>query len=80
MENPEVVLPDFGLPEIPHVVSAWHSAVGQRVVEGDRLLEITAGDVTIELSAPASGTLIERCVDLDEPLEIGQILARIQPG
>jgi pyruvate/2-oxoglutarate dehydrogenase complex dihydrolipoamide acyltransferase (E2) component len=50
-----------------------------RVVEGDRLVEVTAGDVTVDLAAPASGVLVERCVRTDERLTVGQVLARIRP-
>ncbi|HMC11592.1 MAG TPA: lipoyl domain-containing protein, partial [Pirellulaceae bacterium] len=67
------------LPGTPVSVSAWHAKIGQRVVEGDRLIEIVAGDVTVDLSAPATGTLAERCVRIDDPLTIGQTLARIRP-
>jgi pyruvate/2-oxoglutarate dehydrogenase complex dihydrolipoamide acyltransferase (E2) component len=47
------------------------------VIEGDRLLEIVAGDVAVDLPAPGSGVLIERCVTVDQPLQTGQLLARI---
>ena len=72
-------LPDLDLTGVPITVSTWHAAVGQRVVEGDRLIEVTAGDVTIDVPAPASGVLSERCVTTDEPLTVGQVLARIHP-
>ncbi len=74
----ELAFPDLDLPDTPVTVTVWHAAVGQHVVEGDRLIEVTAGDVTVDLSAPASGILIERCVRTDDRLSIGQILARIQ--
>ena len=75
----ELCLPDLDLAGTPATATAWHAKVGQRVVEGDRLIEIVAGDVTVDLSAPASGTLVERCVRIDDHLTTGQVLARIQP-
>jgi len=75
----ELVLPELDLPGVAVVVSAWHGKVGEKVVEGDRLVEVTAGDVTVDLAAPASGVLAERCVRMDERLTVGQILARIRP-
>jgi 2-oxoglutarate dehydrogenase E2 component (dihydrolipoamide succinyltransferase) len=75
----ELRLTDLDLPGVSTTVSIWHAAVGQRVVEGDRLLEITAGDVALDLAAPASGVLIERCVTTDETVTVGQVLARIRP-
>ena len=74
----ELCLPDLDLPGVAVTASAWHSSVGQRVVEGDRLIEVAAGDVTVDLSAPASGILVERCVTIDDRLQTGQVLARIQ--
>jgi pyruvate/2-oxoglutarate dehydrogenase complex dihydrolipoamide acyltransferase (E2) component len=76
----ELHLPDLDLPNISITVSNWHAKPGQRVVEGDRLIEVTAGDVTVDVSAPASGILAEQCVKIDEPLTVGQLLARIQPA
>jgi pyruvate/2-oxoglutarate dehydrogenase complex dihydrolipoamide acyltransferase (E2) component len=75
----ELTLPDLDLPGVPVVVSTWHAKRGQRVIEGDRLLEISAGDVTVDLSAPATGTLAEQCVKIDDRLAVGQLLARIEP-
>jgi pyruvate/2-oxoglutarate dehydrogenase complex dihydrolipoamide acyltransferase (E2) component len=74
----ELRLPDLDLPGVPVLASVWHATVGQQVVEGDRLIEVVAGDVTVDLSAPASGMLIERCVKIDDRLELGQVLARIR--
>jgi len=73
----ELRLPDLDLPGVAISASTWHAATGQRVIEGDRLIEVLAGDATVDLPAPASGVLVERCVEIDEPLEIGQVLAVI---
>jgi hypothetical protein len=35
--------------------------------------------VTVDLAAPAGGVLVEQCAKIDQPLEIGQVLARIRP-
>jgi hypothetical protein len=34
--------------------------------------------VTVDLSAPASGTFTRRCVRIDQPLKTGQLLACIE--
>ena len=74
----ELRLPDFELHASAITACLWHAAVGQRVVEGDRLLEVLAGDVTIELTSPTSGVLAEKCVDRDDLLTTGQLLAVIE--
>lgn len=74
----ELRLPDFELPARAITACLWHASLGQRIVEGDRLLEVLAGDVTIELSSPASGILTEKCVERDDLLTTGQLLAVIE--
>ena len=74
----ELRLPDFELHARAITACSWHASVGQRVVEGDRLLEVLAGDVTVELSSPASGVLTEKCVERDDLLTAGQLLAVIE--
>ena len=71
-------LPNLDLPGVAVTACCWHAAVGERVSEGDRLLEIHAGDAIVDLAAPISGVLVERCVEIDQPLTAGQVLARIQ--
>ena len=45
------------------------------MIEGDRLLEVLAGSVTVDLPAPASGILSELLVSEEDELHVGQILA-----
>jgi pyruvate/2-oxoglutarate dehydrogenase complex dihydrolipoamide acyltransferase (E2) component len=76
--NVELHLPNLDLPGGPIVVSSWHAPLGSRVIEGDRLVEILAGDAVVDLPAPISGVLLERCAQTDEPLQAGQLLAVIK--
>ena len=77
-ERVELRMPDLDLGDAVITACSWHAAAGARVVEGDRLLEVLAGDVTVDLEAPASGKLVERCVGIDEPLQANQLLAIIE--
>ena len=72
-----LTLPDLDLPGATVTASSWLAATGARVVEGDRLLEVLAGEATIDLAAPATGILAKRCVEIDDVLEVGQLLAII---
>jgi pyruvate/2-oxoglutarate dehydrogenase complex dihydrolipoamide acyltransferase (E2) component len=78
MARIELRLPDLDLENARVTACAWHAAVGQRVVAGDRLLEVLAGDITVDLPSPATGVLIERWIELDDPLITGQPLAVIE--
>jgi len=74
----ELRMPDLDVGHTIVTASTWHAAVGSRVIEGDRLLEVLAGEVTVDLAAPASGRLTQRCVEVDERIAIGQRLAVIE--
>lgn len=77
MSNVPLLLADFDLGETPIRACSWLAEAGSRVMQGDRLLEVVAGEVTIDLAAPASGRLARRCVGPDELLTVGQVLAMI---
>ena len=72
-------LPELGMGEIPITVSLWLVEPGERVIEGDRVVEILAGAATVDLPAPTSGVLAEVLVDEDEPVNVGQTLGYIEP-
>jgi pyruvate/2-oxoglutarate dehydrogenase complex dihydrolipoamide acyltransferase (E2) component len=78
--NTSLVLPELGLAGFPVTVSVWHVEVGSEVTAGDRLLEIVAGGVTVDLPSPASGVLAKTFVQEDDELQTGQLLAVIEDG
>ena len=74
----DLVMPDLGLPGANLTASAWLSDLGTRVYEGDRLLEISAGEVTIDLPSPATGILVEQLVGEDDEVSVGQVLGVVE--
>jgi pyruvate/2-oxoglutarate dehydrogenase complex dihydrolipoamide acyltransferase (E2) component len=74
----ELLLPDLGFGDRPVRVSLWLVDQGREVTQGDRLLEIVADSVTVDLPSPASGVLVATLVSDDEPLRIGQTLGIIE--
>ncbi len=72
-----LILPELGLAGFPVTVTVWHVEQGSEVTAGDRLLEIVAGGVTIDLPSPASGILTKTLVSEDDELHTGQLLAVI---
>jgi pyruvate/2-oxoglutarate dehydrogenase complex dihydrolipoamide acyltransferase (E2) component len=71
-------LPDLGLEGSPVRASVWLSALGSDVVAGDRVLEVVAGSISVDLPAPATGRLVKKTVDEEDVLEVGQILGIIE--
>ena len=78
MPKNELTVPDLGMDETPIMLSLWLIEVGDRVAEGDPVLEILAGPATVDLPSPVDGRLIEKLVDEDEPITVGQRLAIIE--
>lgn len=80
MSEIELRLPDLGLDDRPISLSGWLVSRGARVEEGEPVAEILAGPVTVDLPSPVAGVLVQRLVDVDEALSVGQVLAVIETG
>jgi pyruvate/2-oxoglutarate dehydrogenase complex dihydrolipoamide acyltransferase (E2) component len=72
----EIILPELGAARI--VLSVWFADPGDLVYEGDRLVEVLVGGASFDVSAPATGRLIERRASADEPLIAGQVLGLLE--
>lgn len=71
----ELTVPNLGIDDAPIVATTWMVELGEEVTEGDRMLEIVAGSVSVDLPAPASGILAEVWVEEEEQVKTGQLLA-----
>jgi pyruvate/2-oxoglutarate dehydrogenase complex dihydrolipoamide acyltransferase (E2) component len=75
-----VILPELGTgPDMPIVVSHWYAGRGEIVWEGDRLVEVLAGPLTFDVSAPATGRLVEIRGREDDLVEPGSVLGYVAP-
>jgi len=70
-----VVMPEVG--SQPARLSVWFADPGELVYEGDRLVEVVVNGATFDVSAPATGRLVEKCVSPGQPLTTGQLLGTI---
>ena len=71
-----LVVPDLGVAGA--ALSLWLVAEGAEVIEGDRVVELVAGGVTVDLGAPVSGRLVAQRIDEDEAITAGQVLAEFE--
>ena len=76
-DSHQLVVPELGLPEVPIRVSVWLVPVGQNVSEGERVVQLCAGEVTVDLAAPASGRLATKLAEEDAEVTVGQTIAQI---
>jgi 2-oxoglutarate dehydrogenase E2 component (dihydrolipoamide succinyltransferase) len=73
-----LVLPELGLADCPIVLSLWLVPLGSAVTEGDRLVEVLADGITVDLPSPASGVLVEIAAGEDDRLQVGQLLGVVE--
>jgi 2-oxoglutarate dehydrogenase E2 component (dihydrolipoamide succinyltransferase) len=78
VEVREVVMPDLqGAEEI--TVGAWSKRRGERVTEGETLMEAHTDKVNAEIPSPIAGVVEELLLDVGDLVRPGQAIARIAP-
>jgi pyruvate/2-oxoglutarate dehydrogenase complex dihydrolipoamide acyltransferase (E2) component len=78
IEVREVVMPELqGAEEI--TVGAWSKKRGERVAEGETLMEAHTDKVNAEIPSPLSGMVEELLLEVGDPVKPGQAIARISP-
>jgi 2-oxoglutarate dehydrogenase E2 component (dihydrolipoamide succinyltransferase) len=78
MQQHELTLPELGIDDQPITLSAWLVKRGTRVAEGEPVVEILCGGVTVDLPAGRAGILVEKLAMEDDILKMGQRLAIIE--
>ena len=61
-------------------VLRWCKQVGESVVKDEPLIELETDKVTVEVAAPADGTLIDILKQVNDDVHPGEVLARIRPN
>ncbi len=79
-ERVEVQMPKMGESVMEGTVIEWLKEIGDKVEEDEALLEISTDKVDSEVPSPEAGTLVERLVEADETVEVGQTIAVIATG
>jgi pyruvate/2-oxoglutarate dehydrogenase complex dihydrolipoamide acyltransferase (E2) component len=70
-----ILLPDLGAPA---VVSLWHVQPGERVFEGDRVVEVLIPGAAIAVAAPITGIMRERIKQPNDRVITGDVLGVIE--
>ena len=74
----DVLMPELqGAEEI--TVGAWSKNRGDRVTEGETLMEAHTDKVNAEIPSPLSGKVEELLLRVGDPVKPGQPIARISP-
>ena len=72
-------MPQMGESIAEGTVSKWLKQVGDTVERDEPILEISTDKVDAEIPAPSAGILVEVGVEEGETVEVGTILALIDP-
>ncbi len=79
MARIEVPMPQMGESIAEGTVSKWLKQIGETVERDEPILEISTDKVDAEIPSPSSGTLVEIAVAEGETVEVGTIVAYIDP-
>ena len=79
MARIEVPMPQMGESIAEGTVSKWLKQVGDTVERDEPILEISTDKVDAEIPAPSAGILVEVVVEEGETVEVGTVVALIDP-
>ncbi|MCB1180660.1 MAG: 2-oxo acid dehydrogenase subunit E2 [Chlamydiia bacterium] len=74
----EIALPKLGESIVSATVVNWFKKVGDKIVFDEPLLEVTTDKVGSEIPSPVTGVLKEILVSVDQEIEVGTVLARVE--
>ena len=78
MARVELRMPELGNEITEAMIDAFLKDAGDKVSEGEEIVTITTPKVTMDLEAPASGTVLEVLVEEDDIVAVGTVLAIIE--
>jgi len=61
-------------------VGAWSKRRGERIAEGETLMEAHTDKVNAEIPSPFSGVVEDLLLEVGDPVKPGQAIARVAPG
>ncbi len=73
-------MPQMGESVTEGTILEWHVSEGQEVAEGDTVVEVSTDKIDAEVPAPTSGVVTKILAAPDDVVEVGQVLAQIDPN
>src|SRR5918912_330090 len=73
----EVIMPMLGMAQETGKVVRWLKAEGEAVAKAEPLMEVETDKVTVEIEAPAAGTLAGVTATAGEDVPVGQVIAYV---
>jgi multifunctional 2-oxoglutarate metabolism enzyme len=76
----EIQMPQMGESVSEGTVLEWHVSEGDQVEEGQTVVEVSTDKVDAEVPAPADGVISKIVAQPDDTVQVGQVLAEIEPN
>ena len=76
----DIVVPELGESVSEGTIAKWFKQVGEAVAADEPLVEVETDKVTVEVPAPAAGTLTEILVAAGSDIEVGAVVGRLAAG
>lgn len=73
-----VTVPDVSMGVTEVTIVNWLKQAGDRVEAGEAIAEMETAKSTVEIEAPASGTLAQILVQVDDTVDVGTEIAVIE--
>ena len=74
----EVIMPKIGLDMDEGTISQWYKKVGDRITEGDLLVEIETDKAVTDVESSLNGILIEIVAKEGDTVEITKTIAWVE--
>lgn len=74
----KVMLPELAEGVEEATVSYWHFEEGDRIEEGQDLVELVTDKATFNLPSPCSGILVEVLSEEGKTVKVGEVLAVVE--
>ncbi|MDH3737798.1 MAG: 2-oxoglutarate dehydrogenase complex dihydrolipoyllysine-residue succinyltransferase [Alphaproteobacteria bacterium] len=76
----QIIIPEMGESVTEGTIARWFKQVGDAVAVDEPLVEVETDKVTVEIPAPAAGTLSEIAAGEGDDVEVGAIIGAIAEG
>src|ERR1044072_2129900 len=76
----EVQMPAMGESVTEGTILEWHVSEGQEIADADTIAEGSTDKIDAEVPAPAAGVVTKILAQPDDTVQVGQVLAEIDPN
>ena len=73
-----VHMPKFGMTMTEGLITTWYRNEGDTIRQGEPLFSVETEKAAADVEAPASGSIVEICVDAESEAAVGAIVAYIE--